>query len=181
MGQDPAASPADADSAIAARYPVYAQLMARNVEVHRDRCQVLAGRHRRWFRLTGVLVIAFSVSLPVLTSLTFSGRNGVISVVALGVAGLSALRAFFQWDDSWRLYRSQDLTLTALLTRWQMGMLRIIGTTAPNASDEAYALTMDILHQAHESGQAELSEFFGGIAWPQKQLCPPTVSPGRLR
>jgi hypothetical protein len=169
MSQEPATAPAEADSVIAMRFPAYVELLARNVVVHRDRCQVLAVRHRRWFRLTGVLLIAASISLPVLTNLTFTGRDVTLSVVALGVAGLSALRAFFQWDQSWRLYRSQDLTLTALIARWQMGMLRIISKSAPDADDQAYALTMDVLHEAHEAGRAELSEFFGGIAWPQKQ------------
>jgi hypothetical protein len=161
--------PSDVDSVIAARYPGYAELLTRNLGSYRDQCRILAGRHRRWFRYTGVLVIAFSVTLPVLTSVTFSGRNEALSVLALGVAGLSALRAFFQWDQSWRLYRSQDLTLSALLTRWQMGMMRVIRTAAPNADDQAHDLTMDILYEAFESGRAELSEFFSSIAWPQRQ------------
>jgi hypothetical protein len=128
----------------------------------------LAHRHRRWFRLTGALTILFSVSLPALAATNFSGRNAVISVLAIGVAGLSGLRAFYQWDQSWQLYRSQELVLVTLLTRWQMAMIRIVKSAAPDADDQAHALTLDILNEAQESGRTELGDFFSGIAWPQK-------------
>jgi hypothetical protein len=169
MSQDPAAAPAEWDAVIARRYPEYAALITRNLVTHRDWCRAVAVRHRIWFRLSGVLVIAFSVSLPVLTSVSFSGRNVVVSVLALGVAGLSALRAFYQWDHSWRLYRSQDLTLTALLIRWQMGMMQIVRSSAEDGDDQAHDLTMGILQELHESGRAELDEFFTGIAWPDRR------------
>ena len=168
MDPEPPAVPAKPDDAIAARYPEYAQLIRQHLEANRDRCRVLARRHRRWFRLTGVLTIVFSVSLPALTATDFSGRNAAISVIAIAVAGLSGLRAFYQWDQSWQLYRSQELALEALLTRWQLDMLRIVRSAAPDADDQAHALTMDVLNEAYESGRSELSDFFSAIAWPQK-------------
>lgn len=118
--------------------------------------------------MTGALTILFSVSLPALTAVNFSGRNAAISVLAVGVAALSGLRAFYQWDQSWQLYRSQELALVALLTRWQMTMMRIVKSASPDADDQAHALTLDVLNEAYESGRAELSDFFSGIAWPQK-------------
>jgi Protein of unknown function (DUF4231) len=156
------------DAAVAARYPEYAQLVTQLLEAHRDRCRVLAHRHRQWFRITGVLTIVFSVSLPALTATDFSVRNVAISVLAVGVAGLSGLRAFYQWDQSWQLYRSQELALAALLTRWQLGMVLIVKSTAADADDQAHALTLDVLNEAYEAGRTELSDFFSGIAWPQK-------------
>lgn len=156
------------DDGVAARYPEYAQLVGQHLEAHRDRCRDLAHRHRQWFRLTGVLTILFSVSLPALTATDFSVRNAAISVLAIGVAGLSGLRAFYQWDQSWQLYRSQELTLAALLTRWQLGMMLIVRSAAPDANDQAHTLTLDVLNEAYESGRTELSDFFSGIAWPQK-------------
>lgn len=169
MDHEPAALPTRWDTAVSARYPQYAELIRLNLETYRDRCLLLARRHRRWFRLTGILTILFSVSLPALVSADFAGRNAAISVLAVGVAGLSALRTFYQWDQSWQLYRSQELTLTALLTRWQMNMARIVGAAAPDADEQAYTLTLGILHEAYESGRAELREFFSGISWPQKE------------
>jgi hypothetical protein len=168
MDPEPPAAQAKRDDAIAARYPEYAQLVGQHLEAHRDRCRVLAHRHRRWFRLTGVLTIVFSVSLPALTATDFSIRNAAISVLAIGVAGLSGLRAFYQWDQSWQLYRSQEFALDALATRWQLAMLLIVRSAAPDADEQAHALTLDILNEAYEAGRTELSDFFAGIAWPQK-------------
>ena len=156
------------DDGIAARYPEYVQLISQHLEAQRARCRVLAHRHRRWFRLTGVLTIVFSVSLPALTATDFSSRNAVISVLAIGVAGLSGLRAFYQWDNSWQLYRSQELALDALATRWHLTMLRIVRSAAPDADDQAHALTLDVLNGVYESGRTEISDFFSGVAWPQK-------------
>jgi hypothetical protein len=156
------------DTTVAARYPEYAELIRTNIEAHRDRCAIMARRHRRWFRLTGVLTILFSVSLPALTSVTFSGRDAVISALAVGVAGLSGLRAFYQWDQSWQLYRAQVLAFEALATRWQLGMTRIVKAGDPDADEQAHTLTLDVLNDAHEAGRAELSDFFSVIAWPQK-------------
>jgi len=168
MSYESTALPDPADAVVAARYPQYTELITANLETHRDRCRALARRHRNWFRATGVLTILFSVSLPALTSANFSGRNAVISVLAVGVAGLSALRAFYQWDQSWHLYRSQELVLTGLLTRWRVGMMRIIKEPALDADAHAYTLTLDVLNEAHDAGRTELSDFFSGIAWPQK-------------
>src|ERR1700722_13413446 len=84
------------------------------------------------------------------------------------VAGLSGLRAFYQWDQSWKLYRSQELALEALLTRWQLGMMLIVRSAPADADDQAHALTLGILNEAYESGRTELSDFFSVIAWPQK-------------
>jgi hypothetical protein len=168
MDHEPPSTPAKWGDAISARYPEYEQLINQRLEVNLDRCHILARRHRGWFRLTGVLTVLFSVSLPALTAVNFSGRNVVISVLAVAVAALSGLRAFYQWDQSWQLYRSQELALVALLTRWQMAMMRIVKSAAPDADDQAYTLTLDILNEAYESGRAELSDFFSGMAWPQK-------------
>jgi hypothetical protein len=168
MDHEPSPAPAKWDEVISARYPEYAQLVRHNLVANRDRCQVLARRHRRWFRLTGILTILFSVSLPAITATNFTDRNAVISVLAVGVAGLSGLRVFYQWDQSWQLYRSQELVLLSLLTRWQMGMTRIVKSAAPDGDEQAHALTLEILNEAYETGRSELSDFFAGIAWPQK-------------
>lgn len=156
------------DEAIAARFPEYEALIQQNLRAHRDRVMLLARRHRRWFRLTGVLTIVFSVALPALTSTSFDSRNTVISVVAVVVAGLSGLRAFYQWDQSWKLYRSQEVALVALLTRWRLDMMRLLKADPKDADDQAHALTLDILREVHDLGRTELADFFSAITWPQQ-------------
>jgi hypothetical protein len=179
------------EQAISARYPQYTELIKQHVETHQKRCQLRARRHRRWFRLTGVLTILFSVSLPALTSANFNGRDTLIAALAVGVAGLSGLRAFYQWDQSWKLYRSQEIALLSLLTKWQLGMVSIVKASAPdtanagndgprqpaqdpdagrpgNPDDLAHDLTESVLNEAYEMGRAELTDFFSGLAWPQR-------------
>jgi len=168
MNHEPPPALAELDEVISARFPEYAALVNQALQANRDRCTVFARRHRRWFRLTGVAMIVFSVSLPALTAASFSGRDTAISVLAVAVAGLSGLRAFYQWDQSWQLYRSQEIALAALQTRWRMGMMRVIKSASPDTDDQAYNLTTDIIREAQDSGRAELSDFFSAIAWPQR-------------
>lgn len=158
----------DWENVITDRFPGQAALVDRVLVRHRDRCSSLARRYRAWFRITGVLTIVLSVSLPVLTGLTFPGRNVALSCLALGVAALSSLRAFYQWDQGWRLYRSQEFVLTSLHTRWQLGMLRIVETSAPDAEAAVHQLTDEILREAHGTGLGEIDQFFTGIGWPQR-------------
>jgi hypothetical protein len=165
---EPPTALARLDEEISARFPEYAALVTENLQADRDRCTVLARRHRRWFRLTGFLTIVFSVSLPALTAAHFSGRDTAISVLAVAIAGLSGLRAFYQWDQSWQLYRSRQVALLALQTRWQLDMIRILRSAPPDADDQAHALTQEILQDAHDSGRSELNDFFSAIAWPQR-------------
>src|SRR6185437_3676584 len=86
MNHEPPPALAELDEVISARFPEYAALVNQALQANRDRCTVFARRHRRWFRLTGVAMIVFSVSLPALTAASFSGRDTAISVLAVAVA-----------------------------------------------------------------------------------------------
>ena len=66
---------------------------------------------RFYFRLTSTLIIIFSVSIPFLTTLEGPWKSIVLPVVALMVAGLTGLSAFFRWEGSWKGYMHAQLTL----------------------------------------------------------------------
>ncbi|GLY70319.1 SLATT domain-containing protein [Amycolatopsis taiwanensis] len=150
------------------RYQEYAKLVDRELRTHRDRCRRLAYRHRIWFRTSGMAVIVFSIALPAVTNIDIPARNVLITTLASLIAGLSALRAFYLWDRRWRLYRSQDTAMTALLTRWELGVIRISGAAPPDAAERVHELTEKVLEEARELVNAQYDEFFATIAWPQR-------------
>src|ERR1700751_5974334 len=53
-----------------------------------------ANRHRIWYRSSGITVIVAGASLPVLTTIDYTGKNLAISLAGVLVAALTALRAF---------------------------------------------------------------------------------------
>lgn len=125
---------------------------------------------RVWFRVSGVVVIVLSISLPFLTTLRFSGQDAVVSLVALCIAAVSGLRGFFRWEEQWHLYRRQDLALTALLARWEINMIKALRSTgADNQQTAAEAATDEVLRDAQSIGLGELNEFFEGVAWPDNR------------
>ncbi|MFD4639900.1 DUF4231 domain-containing protein [Lentzea sp. NPDC058436] len=80
---------------------------------------VRARWHRRFYRISGMLVILVGASLPVLTSLDYTGKELVISLAGVVVAGLTGLRAFYRWDQSWILLRNSEMAVTAAYLEWK--------------------------------------------------------------
>ena len=72
------------------------------------------------FRVSGVLVILLSVSLPFLTTLGGFWKTIVLPVISLLIAGLTGLNSFFRWESAWKGYRQTHLTLEYLLTTWEL-------------------------------------------------------------
>lgn len=153
---------------IEGRYPQHADLIRRYAEAHRDRCRALADKSRRWFRYTGVAVILSSVTLPLLTTLSFTGKDFVVSALALGIAGLSSLRSFFHWDRSWRLFRQHEFAITAQLARWESAMINLVGSNAADAATRVQAITDEALDDVKELKNTEFEAFFNTIGWPQR-------------
>src|SRR6202171_4165308 len=55
-----------------------------------------------FFRVSGVLIILLSVSLPFLTTLEGLWKTIALPVISLLIAGLTGLNSFFRWESSWK-------------------------------------------------------------------------------
>ena len=154
------------------KYPQHTDLIRRYAEAHRDRCRALADKSRRWFRYTGVAVILSSVTLPLLTTLSFTGKDFVVSALALGIAGLSSLRSFFHWDRNWQLFRRHEYALTMQIAQWESAMLDLVTSNSVDPDSRALAITKDALDNVKEQKNAEFDAFFNTIGWPQSSELP---------
>src|SRR5436190_18395614 len=81
----------------------------------------VATQARLRFRISGALIIGLSVCLPFLTIL----KEGiwisiVLPIVALVIAGLSGLNAFFRWESNWKGYSQTRYKLEYLLKVWEL-------------------------------------------------------------
>jgi hypothetical protein len=54
------------------------------------------------FRTVGVLLIVLSASVPLLSTLDGLWRTIVLPAVAVSIAVLAGLNAFFQWNETWQ-------------------------------------------------------------------------------
>lgn len=122
------------------------------------------------FRLSGVLVILLSVSLPLLATLEGFWKTLVLPVVALLVAGLTGLTSFFRWESGWKGYRQAQFTLEYLLTTWELQITEASHQAdVQKGIDQALQATRQLLDATHTAVSTEAEEYFKRVHIPRAQ------------
>lgn len=99
--------------------------------------------HRRFYRLSGIIVIVLGGALPLIAASEWSNSDLLVSVTGFTVATVTALRGFYRWDSSWVLLRATELAITRRYLRWKAEQ---DGSGAAGADRErAAALLWDML------------------------------------
>ncbi|HVK26577.1 MAG TPA: DUF4231 domain-containing protein [Actinokineospora sp.] len=122
--------------------------------------------NRRFYRLSGVLVILTGAALPLLATLEYPGKTLVISLAGAIIALLTGLNAFYRWDQSWVLVRGTEITLTSAYWRWR---------TSNDADDIESAATQDFLTVLAEVRDHEATAFFKNLTFPSTTPLNPTT------
>jgi hypothetical protein len=122
------------------------------------------------FRLSGVLVILLSVSLPLLATLEGYWKTLVLPVVALLVAGLTGLTSFFHWESGWKGYRQAQFSLEYVLTTWELQITEASHhTDAQEGIDLALQATRQLLQATQSTISTEAEEYFKRVHIPRAQ------------
>ena len=125
-------------------------------------------RASRLFRFSGALIIILSVSIPFLTTLEGLWKTVVLPIVALMIAGLSGLNAFFQWENNWRGFIAAKLTLEHMLWTWELKITEAKHETDPQKGIEiAIHATEQLLNNAQVAIKAEMEDYFKRVQAPQ--------------
>jgi uncharacterized protein DUF4231 len=118
--------------------------------------------HRRFYRLSGMLVILAGAGLPVLANLDYPGKSTVVSLAGMAVAVLTALHAFYRWDQSWILLRHTEGALTAAYWAWRLD----VPVDTPADDKDAIVRTKAFLALLAQIRDEESLTFFKGITFP---------------
>ena len=114
-----------------------------------------------FFRISGVLIILLSVSLPFLTTLEGLWKTIALPVISLLIAGLTGLNSFFRWESSWKGYRQTCLTLEYLLTMWELQIADArCQVDAQKGIDMALQATKQLITMARTNTSAEAEDYF---------------------
>jgi hypothetical protein len=103
----------------------------RPVLERRDSYRARARWNRRFFRSSGVVIIAMASALPVLASFSYRGKDVLVAVLGALIAFLTALRSFYRWDQLWGLLRKSDLDISHLLDTWTLNVQAARATLPP--------------------------------------------------
>ena len=85
--------------------------------------------HRRFHRLSGVLVIVLGGALPLLAGSDFSGKNVAIAAIGFIVATVTALPRLLPLGFRWVLLRQTEFLLTKRYLAWKANRSRLRMTT----------------------------------------------------
>ncbi len=127
-------------------------------------------RERINFRIAGVTVILFSITIPAISAYSFTGKDMIVSIMALTIAILSGLNGFFKWEESWQNFNSSELAIQYLIGMWQFQLLE--AKSHANASErlsEARKATKHLLEEVGKIISQETENYFSKIEWPKKQ------------
>jgi len=134
-------------------YTGFAEAYARRVYAFYD---ARARWHRRLYRASGILVILAGASLPVLTTENYSGKELLVSCIGAGIAALTALRAFYRWDQGWVLLRQTAYQVQDIYTSWKGSL----------TADPTNAEAKELLAKISELQQAEAKDYFKDLSYP---------------
>lgn len=122
----------------------------------------------RWFRITGVVLIVLSVSVPFVAGQTAAWKDTVLSLMTLAIAALTGLGAFFRWEYAWQSYRRTQYALDRLLNMWEFKIVEARHQADPQrAIDLALRSTEQLLQDAAAITGSETAEYFKQVQLPQ--------------
>ena len=123
---------------------------------------------RLLFRAVGVAIILLSVSIPLLTTLSFRGRDLVLSCAALAIAAMTGLNSFYGWDQAWRGRQQTAATLEHLIASWRVRHASARLEPDPGKRrDLATAAAQELIDQVKAVTGAEAEQFFSEVRLPQ--------------
>ncbi|MGK5545595.1 DUF4231 domain-containing protein [Streptomyces sp. URMC 127] len=131
-----------------------------------DFYDVRAAWHRRFYRLSGAVVILAGAALPVLTTLDFTGKSAAISGAGFLVAITTAMKSLYRWDVSWILLRETEIELTRVYLQWRAGGL------GPDRGDGSSRSANALLDAVFRIRRRESSEFFKNLPDPGPAVQP---------
>lgn len=126
-----------------------------------------SARPRILFRLVGGSLILLSVLVPFLATLEGIWKELVLPSVAVAIAFLTSLNAFYQWQTQWQGNRETQYALEHLLAKWE---IEIVKARFESDRDRAVVLAIEatdqLLNQAREVTSSTTGEFFKNLKIP---------------
>lgn len=126
-----------------------------------------SARPRILFRLVGGSLILLSVLVPLLATLEGIWKELVLPSVAVAIAFLTGLNAFYQWQTQWQGNREAQYALEYLLAKWEVETVK---ARFESDRDKAVVLAIEatdqLLDQAREVTSSTTGEFFKNLKIP---------------
>jgi hypothetical protein len=138
----------------------------------RDAYDWRANMHRLGYRASGITVILAGASLPLLTTLSYPSKSLVIALLGVFVSVVTALRAFYRWDQMWALLRATEYAISRSYWNWRAtvgDLLAAPGGGTPEAATAGRKATVRLLDEIAEIRRGEAASFFRDMPFPDRR------------
>jgi hypothetical protein len=153
---------------IDARFPECSQIMRRLVILHQRRSGVLSRFSVTWFRLFGAVELVLGVTFPLLFLYPQTQNDtALLATISVLIAVAAGLSSFYGWRDNWGLYRAQHILLASVVADWELDLLQIITTDAPDAGPQALARTRQTITALFQALNQEHQAQFANVESPE--------------
>ncbi|MGW1677699.1 SLATT domain-containing protein [Saccharopolyspora sp. NPDC002376] len=122
--------------------------------------------HRRFYRSSGIMLILIGAGMPVLAGFDYPGKPLLLSVAGFVIAGLTALRSFYSWDQSWVLLRSAERAIGHAYLTWRGTEAWSSGSPGGQSDHDRRRAALRLLEKVVEIQENEAEAYFKGLAWP---------------
>jgi Protein of unknown function (DUF4231) len=121
--------------------------------------------HRRFYRLSGIMVILGGSALPVISTRSLADKDLIVSIIGVAISALTALRSFYRWDESWILLRKTEIEISRIYFDWKAQYDQRVAD-GTDTSPEFYRITSQMLNALITTRQEEAESFFRRLSFP---------------
>jgi hypothetical protein len=137
----------------------------------RDFYDARARWHRRFYRLSTVLIILVGAWLPLGAGLDYSHKDVVLGISGVAVAALTALRSFYHWDQFWVLNRNTEMLITRSYLVWKASNINQLEPGDNMAIEERNKAALELVDYIVRIRESEAGSFFKVLSDNQGTLC----------
>jgi Protein of unknown function (DUF4231) len=119
--------------------------------------------HRRFYRLSSIVVIFAGATLPLLAGLEYTYKPEVLGILGVAIAALTSLRAFYHWDQLWVMLRNTEIVITGEYLAWKGTAKEALNSTDPAVIDAQKQEALRLVRKIIEIRQDEAGSYFRAL------------------
>jgi len=133
---------------------------------------------RTLYRLVGIATVVLSVTLPALTTATFTHKDLTISCISIVIAAFTGLGSFYHWDRTWQKNATSEASIQAFVAKWELELARAKDLIAPaDRTKHVYDATDDLVANTSKVVLTETQDFFSNLTPAQQNTAGKTSNP----
>lgn len=141
-------------------YPDFMTAVEKYVIRTRDFYDARARWHRRFYRLSTVLIIVIGALLPLAAGLDYSYKEVLLGISGVTIAALTALRSFYHWDQFWVLNRNTEMVITRSYLVWKASTIHQPEPGDDAAIEERKKVALELVDHIVKIRENEAGAFF---------------------